>query len=137
KLTPEQEIKESFRVVHNRERNIKDENVNNQAIIREFEEKTVYKNGRYEVNLPFKIENAWLGDNYATCKSRLRSLVQRSFKGDDKLLEQYDNIIRQQHFAGVIEKVNNYETIFDLKNDMKLVPSKQNPAGLGSIPRWN
>ena len=105
--------------------------------MREFEEETVYKNGRYEVNLPFRIENAWMGDNYGTCKSWLRSLVQKSFKGDDKLLEQYDYIIRQQHFAGVIEKVNNYETIFDLKNDMKLVPSKQNPAGLGSIPRWN
>ena len=87
KIIPEQEIKESFSVVHNTEREMKDEKVNNEAIMRDFEDKTVYENGRFQVNLPFKINNAWLGDNYATSKSRLRSLVTESFKDDNKLLE--------------------------------------------------
>ena len=41
----------------------------------------------------------------------LPHLVWNSFMSDDKLLEQYDSIIKQQHSAGVIEEVSNYETI--------------------------
>ena len=44
KITPEQEIKKSFSVVHNTKREIKDEKVNNEAIMRYFEDKTVYEN---------------------------------------------------------------------------------------------
>ena len=106
KLTPEQTIKENFGEIH---KAVPKTNVNNETVVEDFEKTTLYKNGRYEVNLPFKIENAWLGDNYTTCRSRLRNLLLKSFKCDDELFQKYNEIINDQHSSGVIEEVNNYE----------------------------
>ena len=107
-LSPERKVKENFKAIHN-EIPAPEKIVNNETVLKEYEEKTVFKEGRYEVNLPFKIENAWLGDNYTTCKNRLKNLVQKTFKSDEKLFQQYDDIIIQQFSSGMIEKAQNYE----------------------------
>ena len=107
-LSPERKVKENFKAIHN-EIPAPEKIVNNETVLKEYEEKTVFKEGRYEVNLPFKIENAWLGDNYTTCKNRLKNLVQKTFKSDEKLFQQYDDIIMQQFSSGMIEKAQNYE----------------------------
>ncbi|XP_066912732.1 uncharacterized protein [Clytia hemisphaerica] len=76
----------------------------------EFESDTVFKDGHYEIKLPFKEEITNLGDNYARSKIRLKNMVQKQFKDNNpEFLRTYDEILQQQLSAGVIEKVEHYE----------------------------
>ena len=48
-------------------------------VLKEFNEKTVFADGRYFVSLPFKENCEPLGDNYQTAKRRLKNLFDRLF----------------------------------------------------------
>ena len=67
-----------------------------------FEESTVFKDGRYEVRLPFKMDPALIGDNYRNAVNRLGSLLKQLEKNRGLLLE-YNGIIQEQLKSGVIE----------------------------------
>ena len=105
-LSPDEQIRESYAKCF--ETNPKS-NPNVQEILEEFESETIFKDGHYEVKLPFKEEITNLGDNYARSKSRLKNMVQRQFKDNPEFLKTYDDILQQQLSAGVIEKVEHYE----------------------------
>ncbi|XP_066910124.1 uncharacterized protein [Clytia hemisphaerica] len=105
-LSPDEQIRESYAKCF--ETNPKsDPNV--QEILDEFESDTVFKDGHYEIKLPFKEEITNLGDNYARSKIRLKNMVQKQFKDNLEFLRTYDEILQQQLSAGVIEKVEHYE----------------------------
>ena len=59
---------------------------------------------RYEVSLPWK-EGCQIGSNgYSQCVKRLDQVFSRS-KGEPELLKEYDNVIKGQFQAGIIERV--------------------------------
>ena len=59
---------------------------------------------RYEVSLPWK-EGCQIGSNgYSQCVKRLDHVFSR-LKGEPELLEEYDNVIKGQFQAGIIERV--------------------------------
>ena len=80
------------------------------AIEDEFESEIKFENGRYEVNMPFKDEHAILPDNYALSKTRLANLV-RKLKRSPSLAAEYQQVIKTQLESGIIEKVNDSETV--------------------------
>ncbi|XP_066911768.1 uncharacterized protein [Clytia hemisphaerica] len=60
---------------------------------------------RYEVSLPFLEQYEILNNNYENSKHRLKSVLLKHFKSNEKLLETYDTIIKEQIELGVIEEV--------------------------------
>jgi hypothetical protein len=64
---------------------------------------------RYSVKLPWKVGHATLPTNYELSLSRMKSQVKRLRKQPNILVE-YDNIIKQQLDAGVIERVPELDT---------------------------
>ena len=59
---------------------------------------------RYSVQLPWKEGHGELPSNYATSKTRLKSLLGR-LRNEPEILREYDKVIREQLKAGVIERV--------------------------------
>ena len=59
---------------------------------------------RYSVQLPWKEGHRELPSNYATSKTRLKSLLGR-LRNEPEILREYDKVIREQLKAGVIERV--------------------------------
>ncbi|XP_029842866.2 uncharacterized protein LOC115326201 [Ixodes scapularis] len=74
------------------------------TVLEQFTEKISWKNGRYEVALPWKETATTLINNYITARSRLRSLIQR-LKHDDSIAL-YDKAIRNYFEDGHAEEVN-------------------------------
>ena len=64
--------------------------------------------GRYEVGLPWKEETAPKSTGYNMCVRRLRQLQSR-LKKDKTLFEDYNEIIREQERAGIVERTNDNE----------------------------
>ena len=64
--------------------------------------------GRYEVGLPWKEETAPKSTGYNTSLKRLRQLQSR-LKKDKTLFADYDEIIKEQERAGIIERTNDHE----------------------------
>ena len=58
--------------------------------------KISYANNRYEVKLPFKLENGMLDHNFLLCKSRLRNLFIGKFRKDPGLFKCYEEIFKDQ-----------------------------------------
>ena len=56
------------------------------------------------MQLPWKEGHRELPSNYATCKTRLKSLLGR-LRNEPEILREYDKVIREQLKAGVIERV--------------------------------
>ena len=79
------------------------------SVLEEFEEKTVFEDGRYHVSLPFKENTEPLGDNYQVAKKRLKSLHEK-FSKDKELLADYEKIIDEQRNLNVIEECEKYST---------------------------
>ena len=71
-----------------------------------------FKNGRYEVTLPWKDSRPTLPDNYMLSKKRLDGLVKR-LRHDLKVLKEYDSIIQNQRSRGIVEEVNLQEESAD------------------------
>ena len=68
------------------------------------EGKIKFNGTRYEVTLPIKNEESKIPDNHSVASIRLNSLLKRLQLKPD-IFEQYDNVIKEQLAAGVIEKV--------------------------------
>ena len=69
------------------------------------DEISINDEGRYEVNLPFKISHPALPDNFEECKNRFISKFNR-LKKTPELLTKYDEIFKEQEKLGIIENVN-------------------------------
>ena len=78
-------------------------NENEASIYDKFNDTIKFKNGRYEVELPFKENHPILHDNYTICKSRLEKMRN---KLNEELKRNYD-VFKEQLEAGIIEKVHN------------------------------
>ena len=61
-------------------------------------------NGRYQVELSFKEEHQLLPDNFQVAKARLTNVLKR-LKSNPPLLSQYQHVIEDQWFQGIIEEV--------------------------------
>ena len=70
------------------------------SVYEQFLENICMKDGRYQVQLPWKETHPLLLDNYNICVNRLQSLLHRLRK-DDNLLHNYDQIIREQLDMGI------------------------------------
>ena len=75
-----------------------------ESIYEDFTNEIEFKEGRYEVRLPWKLNHPTLPDNYKASERRLQSLFSR-LKNDSELLKDYDNVIKNQEEAGIIERV--------------------------------
>ena len=64
----------------------------------------INKEGRYKVNLPFKISLPVLPDNFEQCKKRFESKFNQ-LKNDPELLSKYDATFKEQQKLGIIEQV--------------------------------
>ena len=79
-----------------------------QSVHEQFNDQISQKEGRYEVNLPWKATHPLLPDNYALCAQRLK-VQQKKFELRPSLEKEYDAVINQQLASGVIEVVHNPE----------------------------
>ena len=64
-----------------------------------------FRDGRYEVKLPWKDYHEPLTDNFQQAKKPLSSLLHR-LKSDPETAEEYDRIIREQIHGGITEEVD-------------------------------
>jgi hypothetical protein len=75
-----------------------------ESVHSKFIQEICYKDGRYEVSLPWRDGNFLLPDNYELCVKRLRGLQHRLVQDPD-LLRAYHEIIQEQARSKVIERV--------------------------------
>ena len=73
--------------------------------MQEFKESIFFDGKNYHVPILFRCDPSVLPDNYSMCVSRLLSQFSK-LQDDPDLLHIYDDIIRQQEIAGVIEGVD-------------------------------
>ena len=75
----------------------------------------INKEGRYEVNLPFKISHPVLPDYFEQCKKRFESKFNQ-LKNDPELLSKYDETFKEKQKLGIIEQVEtpgkNWQTYY-------------------------
>ena len=81
---------------------------NDLSVLESFDRGIAYKDGRYQVSLPWKESHAALPDNYQLSKKRLLSLVHR-LKQNPSVLREYDATIRDQLSRGIVEVVDSEE----------------------------
>ena len=74
------------------------------SVYQQFQEEIEFKDGRYEVKLPWKQEHPLLPDNYSLCQKRLQGLARKLHTNED-FMKEYDAIIKGQEELGIIEKV--------------------------------
>ena len=74
------------------------------SVFTEFEESIQFRDGRYQVSLPWKDPHPVLPDNYQLCVKRLHGLLRR-LRQDPNMLDQYDSIIRDQIKQGIVQPV--------------------------------
>ena len=70
-------------------------NNNNSSVQENFDREILFKDGQYQVALPWKESHDALPDNYHLSKKRLFSLLHR-LKQNPSILKEYDTIIRDQ-----------------------------------------
>ena len=68
-----------------------------------FQETVQFKNGRYEVALPWKDSHRIMPDNYQLSLNRLDGL--RRLQQDNDILREYDSVIKTQIQQGIVEIV--------------------------------
>ncbi|GFX52060.1 reverse transcriptase domain-containing protein [Trichonephila clavipes] len=71
-----------------------------------FKQRVHFKNGRYEVELPWKRDSNELSDNFSLAKRRLGSLM-RKMQRDKVLYSEYCKVLKNYLDEGIIEKVTN------------------------------
>ena len=74
------------------------------TVLKKFKETLAYKNGRYEVSLPWKDEQVVLKDNYKQARSRLYNL-ERNLLQDSSKAKSYQEAINKYVEDGVAEEV--------------------------------
>ena len=72
--------------------------------------------GTYVAKFPWKVDKPDLPSNFATCKRRTLTLVNK-LRRSPELLQLYDGIIKEQEQRGFIERVND-----DATNDVHYLP---------------
>ena len=78
------------------------------SVYEEFTNTIAQKDGRYEVRLPWKHSHPFLPDNYKASLQRFHSLYNR-LKQTPKILEEYDNVIKDQLQKGIVKRVDETE----------------------------
>ena len=73
-------------------------------LMKEFNDKISFKNGRYEVSLPWRDMHPPLPTNYQLSVRRLQGLYRR-LRQDLRVLSEYDGIIRDQIQKGIVQVV--------------------------------
>ena len=79
-----------------------------QNVLTEFEKNIQFKDGRYEVSLPWKENHPLLPTNYHLSLNRLRGLLHRLHQ-PPTVLQQYDSVIKDQINKGMIQPVQDLE----------------------------
>ena len=74
------------------------------SVYTEFGENTCFRDGRYEVSLPWKDPHPTLPDNYQLSFKRLQGLLRR-LRQNPTILQKYDSTIRHQIEQGIVEVV--------------------------------
>ncbi|GFT82213.1 integrase catalytic domain-containing protein [Trichonephila clavipes] len=86
---------------------VKNENCSEEDVSFEmFKQRVHFKNGRYEVELPWKRDSNELSDNFSLAKRRLGSLM-RKMQRDKVLYSEYCKVLKNYLDEGIIEKVTN------------------------------
>ena len=80
------------------------------SLYEQFKRNIVFKDGRYEVPLPWRSSFADISLNYQLCLRRLRSLLRR-LQREPRLLRDYDDIIQGQLRNGIIKHVVDPEAV--------------------------
>lgn len=75
-----------------------------QSVFEKFKENIAFKEGRYEVSLPWKEQHPLLPDNYLLSVKRLHGLLRR-LQQNPSILQEYDRVIQNQLKEGIVEKV--------------------------------
>ncbi|XP_065891704.1 uncharacterized protein [Dysidea avara] len=73
-------------------------------VYEQFQKEICFKNGRYEVNLPWKEATPTLPSHYELSLKRLTGLLRRLRQSPD-VLRRYDDVIKEQLAAGIVEVV--------------------------------
>ena len=75
------------------------------SVYDKFLETVQFKDGRYEVTLPWKDSHPVLPDNYQLSLHRLQGLLRR-LRQDTNVLQEYDSVIKTQIQQGIVESVS-------------------------------
>ena len=78
------------------------------SVYEKFTNTISHKGGRYEVRLPWKHSHPLLPDNHKSSLQRFHSLYDR-LKQTPEILEEYDNVIKDQLQKGIVERVDEAE----------------------------
>lgn len=70
----------------------------------------IFKNGRYEVLLPWNDAHSTIPDNYQLCLRRLEGLLQR-LRQSPETQEEYNSIIQDQVRSGIVQVIGNLEHV--------------------------
>ena len=76
--------------------------MNDKSIYDDFCKHIQFKDGRYEVALPWKQPRPDLPTNYQTSVRRLNGLLRR-LRQDTDMLQEYDKVIKGQVQQGIVE----------------------------------
>ena len=79
-----------------------------QSVLEEFSQKIQFKEGRYEVRLPWKDPRPSLPTNYELSHKRLLGLLRR-LREQPQVLQEYSSIIKGQLERGIVEEVREPE----------------------------
>ena len=72
--------------------------------LKQFNKSLCFKDGRYQIQWPWKCEDPNLPENFDIAVSRIKSLGRR-FQRNRDLLRRYDDVIQNQVRQGMIERV--------------------------------
>ena len=81
-----------------------------QSVYEEFGSIVRFNDGRYEVSLPWKDPHPILPDNYQLSLKRLQGLL-CCLRQNPKVLQEYDSIIQNQLCQGIVEAIDDPESI--------------------------
>lgn len=70
----------------------------------------IFKNGRYEVLLPWNDAHSTIPDNYQLCLRRLEGLLRR-LRPSPETQEEYNSIIQDQVRSGIMQVIGNLEHV--------------------------
>lgn len=85
-------------------------------ILQSFEQTTIFENGRYQVELPWRSDKDQLPDNFNVAKKRFESLMRKS---DATLYARYNNVIQDYLQQGICEEVLEYKTVAQNQETVK------------------
>lgn len=76
------------------------------------EEQIKFQDGHHHVPLPWKDPTLSMPDNYQLCVKRFYNLLRR-LRQSPQILEQYDQILKEQQRLGIVESVKEPDVVQD------------------------